>query len=58
MQADQSRPVIAFDFDGVISNSIHDSFVTAINSYLAFVPGHNLPVSSPIEISWAWGSLV
>ncbi len=46
---DNSRPVIAFDFDGVISNSIHDSYVTAINSYMAFVPGHKLPVSSPIE---------
>lgn len=43
-----NRPLIAFDFDGVISNSIHDSFVTALNSYIAFKPDHALPLSGPI----------
>lgn len=42
------RPLIAFDFDGVISNSIHDSFVTALNSYIEFKPKHQLPISKPI----------
>ncbi|NQT27847.1 HAD hydrolase-like protein [candidate division KSB1 bacterium] len=42
------RPLIAFDFDGVISNSIHDSFVTALNSYITFKPDHALPLSKPI----------
>lgn len=47
--ADYPRSVIAFDFDGVISDSVHDSFVTALNAYLAFVPGNRLPLASPIE---------
>jgi phosphoglycolate phosphatase-like HAD superfamily hydrolase len=42
------RPLIAFDFDGVISNSIHDSFVTSLNSYITFKTDHNLPLSGPI----------
>lgn len=43
------RPLIAFDFDGVISNSIHDSFVTALNTYIDFKPDHGLPLSGPIQ---------
>jgi len=42
------RPLIAFDFDGVISNSIHDSFVTALNSYIEFKPDHKLPLTESI----------
>jgi len=41
--------VIALDFDGVISNSVHDSMRTAVNTYLDFVPDHNLPVQTILE---------
>ena len=40
--------LLIFDFDGVISNSIHDSYLSAINTYIEFVPGHSLPVPKAI----------
>ena len=39
-----SKSILVFDFDGVISNSVHDSFRTALNTYIAFRPVHSLPV--------------
>jgi len=38
------KKIIALDFDGVISNSVHDSMRTAVNTYLDFVSDHQLPV--------------
>lgn len=44
-----SKPIIAFDFDGVISNSVHDSYVTALNAYMEFLPEHQLPLTERID---------
>ena len=41
-------PLIAFDFDGVICNSLHDSIMTAVNAYIQFEPNHTFPVSEPL----------
>lgn len=41
--------LIAFDFDGVISNSFYDSMMTAINTYIECVPKHHLPVTEPLD---------
>ena len=41
--------ILVFDFDGVISNSVHDSFRTAVNTYRAFRQGHRLPVDRALE---------
>lgn len=43
------NPLLVFDFDGVICNSIYDSFKTAINTYLDLLPKNNLPFNGPIE---------
>ena len=45
----QFEKILVFDFDGVISNSIHESFMTAINTYIQMVPDHSLPISSPLK---------
>ena len=42
--SEQNR-IIAFDFDGVLCNSIHDSFMTAVNTYIIFSEHHHLPLS-------------
>ncbi len=44
-----SQQIVVFDFDGVISNSIHESFMTALNAYIKFVPDHTLPLENPLE---------
>jgi len=44
-----SQQILVFDFDGVISNSIHESFMTALNAYTKFVPDHSLPLEKPLE---------
>lgn len=44
-----TKPLIVFDFDGVISNSIHDSYLTAMNSYIDFMPNHQLPLKQRID---------
>ena len=44
-----TKPLIVFDFDGVISNSIHDSYLTALNSYISFNPKHQLPLKQTID---------
>lgn len=41
--------ILVFDFDGVICNSIHDSLMTALNTYIQFVPDHTLPLEKPLE---------
>jgi phosphoglycolate phosphatase-like HAD superfamily hydrolase len=41
--------ILVFDFDGVICNSIHDSLMTALNTYIQFVPEHTLPLDNPLE---------
>lgn len=41
--------MVVFDFDGVISNSIHDSYVTALNTYIGLVNDHHLPVQKPVD---------
>jgi len=43
------HPLIVFDFDGVISNSVHDSFRTALNAYMDCFPDHHLPLSGPVN---------
>ena len=42
------KQILVFDFDGVIANSIHESFMTAINTYIQVVPDHSLPLSNPL----------
>ncbi|MBN2102648.1 HAD family hydrolase [bacterium] len=51
MTKKQKMPLqlLVFDFDGVISNSVHDSFRTALNAYIHLFPGHNLPISDPVD---------
>lgn len=48
---DRTRPILVFDFDGVISNSVHDSFRTAVNTYISFRPAHRLPLDKPLSTS-------
>ena len=43
------KPLLVFDFDGVISNSVHDSFRTALNSFLKLSPENRLPLSECID---------
>jgi len=45
----KSIRLLVFDFDGVISNSIHDSYVTALNTYAGMMPVHNLPLAGKID---------
>jgi len=45
-----SQQILVFDFDGVISNSIHESFMTALNAYIKFVPDHSFPLKKPLEL--------
>lgn len=39
---------LLLDFDGVISDSLHESFLTALNTYVECVPAHSLPLSKPL----------
>ncbi len=47
----QFSEMIVFDFDGVISNSVHDSFLTALNAYAQYSSNHSLPFSQTIKPS-------
>jgi len=47
-QVDKKRQILVFDFDGVICNSIHDSFVTALNTYIRLIDDHYLPLHAPL----------
>ncbi len=49
------KPLLVFDFDGVICNSIHDSMMTAINAYIRLVPDHRLPVRAPLSPETVFG---
>ena len=40
----KEKKIIAFDFDGVICDSIHDSMMTTINIYILMEANHGLPV--------------
>jgi len=41
--------ILVFDFDGVICNSIHDSFMTALNTYIQVSPDHDLPLDRSLH---------
>lgn len=41
--------MLVFDFDGVMANSIHESFVTALNTHWRLLGGRGLPLDGPIE---------
>jgi phosphoglycolate phosphatase-like HAD superfamily hydrolase len=43
-----NHEAVAFDFDGVLSNSIHDSYRTSLNAYIRFRPDHSLPLRGPL----------
>jgi phosphoglycolate phosphatase-like HAD superfamily hydrolase len=45
----KEKPLLVFDFDGVISDSLHDSFVTSLNTYLLAERDHSLPLTVPIH---------
>ena len=45
----EARKILALDFDGVLGNSIHDSFMTAVNAYMKTLRGHNLPLKNPLK---------
>jgi len=45
----ETKKMLVFDFDGVISNSIHDSYVTALNTYIEMVNEHQFPLQAPVE---------
>ena len=49
---EKSTKILVFDFDGVIANSIHESFMTAINTYIQIVPDHSLPILNPLTIKY------
>ncbi|HHS13055.1 MAG TPA: HAD family hydrolase [bacterium] len=46
--ASTSTFFLLLDFDGVISDSLHESFLTALNTYVECVPDHSLPLSKPL----------
>ena len=41
--------MLVLDFDGVLCNSIHDSFLTAVNTFIRFEAGAGWPVSEPLD---------
>lgn len=45
----EPQKILVLDFDGVICNSIHESFMTALNTYIQSVPNHHLPLKKPLE---------
>lgn len=42
------KQILVLDFDGVICNSIHDSFATSLTTYIHFCPNHNLQLKTPL----------
>lgn len=42
------KPLLVFDFDGVLCDSIHDSFMLSLNTYIEIEPRHHLPLDSPL----------
>jgi phosphoglycolate phosphatase-like HAD superfamily hydrolase len=47
-RVERNKRILVFDFDGVICNSIHDSFATALNTYIHLIDDHTLPISAPL----------
>ncbi len=47
-RVERNKRILVFDFDGVICNSIHDSFATALNTYIHLINDHTLPISTPL----------
>jgi len=45
----KTKPLLIFDFDGVISDSLHDSYVTSLNTYLLAERTHSLPLTAPLD---------
>lgn len=45
----KQKRILAFDFDGVLCNSIHDSIMTAVNTYLQCLTSHNLPLKKYLK---------
>ncbi len=43
------KPLLVFDFDGVLCDSIHDSFMLSLNTYIEIEPEHHLPLHSPLH---------
>jgi len=43
------KPLLVFDFDGVLCDSIHDSFMLSLNTYIEIEPHHRLPLDSPLH---------
>ncbi len=43
-----AKPLLVFDFDGVISESVHDSFRTAINAFIDLFPDHRLGAAETV----------
>jgi phosphoglycolate phosphatase-like HAD superfamily hydrolase len=43
------KPLLIFDFDGVLSDSIHDSYLTSLNTFVSLEPESGLPVVGPID---------
>jgi phosphoglycolate phosphatase-like HAD superfamily hydrolase len=43
------KPLLICDFDGVISDSLHDSYVTSLNTYLLAEKTHSLPLTAPLD---------
>jgi phosphoglycolate phosphatase-like HAD superfamily hydrolase len=44
-----AKPLLVLDFDGVISDSLHDSYVTSLNVYLLAEKTHSLPLTAPLD---------
>jgi phosphoglycolate phosphatase-like HAD superfamily hydrolase len=45
----EKKPLLIFDFDGVISDSIHDSYLTSLNTYVLMEPESGLPTAGPVD---------
>jgi phosphoglycolate phosphatase-like HAD superfamily hydrolase len=45
----EEKPLLVFDFDGVISDSLHDSYLTSLNTYVGLTPEHDLPITAQLD---------
>jgi phosphoglycolate phosphatase-like HAD superfamily hydrolase len=41
--------LVVLDFDGVIADSIHDSWLTTVNAFIEMEPDHGLPLDVPLR---------
>jgi phosphoglycolate phosphatase-like HAD superfamily hydrolase len=44
----ENKQILVLDFDGVICNSIHDSYATSLNTYIQLCANHSLPLKKPL----------